>query len=511
MATELELKLRLAPQHLKLLLQHPPLKRLCRGRPVTRRLHSIYYDTPDLSLWRNGYALRVRRAGGRWVQTLKGEGAMAAGLHQRQEWEAEVSASTPDLTKISDPALAKLFSSQAVRDGLRPVFVTEFRRTTRILGFPDGSEAELAMDRGEVAAGENRQTLCEIELELTSGNPARLFELAQELQKTIPFALEPVSKAERGYRLAGAEPPAPMKASSPALTPGISIDDGFKAIAWNCIGQLHGNEAGLIEGPDPEYLHQMRVGLRRLRSALGIFSAVYGKPALAPVRDELKWLATQLGPARDWDVFVTQLLPALLAQFSDHAGLAALRDEAQALRAKHSAEVREAVQSARYRALLLTLGAWLYAEPWRSQSDPAVLAGLDAPLATFAAAVLEKRQGRLRKQGRRLARLTAEERHVLRIAAKKLRYAAEFFAPLYPRARPFLRALSRLQDVLGALNDAATARRLLEELSGRNGANQEAVGLVLGWVARAADDALLDLKRAWDRFCDAEPFWKDRT
>lgn len=509
MPNELELKLRLAPQHLKRLSRHPLVAGLAHDKPILRKLHSTYYDTPDLALWDAGYALRVRRVAGRWVQTVKGEGRMAAGLHERREWEAEVAGQAPDLTKLTDPALSKILASPGVREALIPVFTTEFRRTARNLRFSDGSEAELALDRGEVRTDGERRPLCEVELELKSGNPARLFELARELQKTIPFTLEPVSKAERGYRLAGSRPSSPVKAASPDLPAGISVNEGFKVIAWNCLGQIHGNEEGLLEAWDVEYLHQMRVGLRRMRSALGIFSGVL--TPMTPLRAELKWLGSRLGPARDWDVFATQVLPPVLAGFPDHAGLAALRNAAEALRAERNALARAAARSARYQALLLDFGAWLHAEPWRSGAGETAPAGLDEPLQFFATATLDKRHRQLKKRGRHFAQLTPEGRHALRIAAKKLRYAAEFFALLYSRkqARSYLQALSRLQNVLGSLNDAATARTLLEESAGRGGADPEALGLVLGWVARAAEEGAADLKREWDGFCEEEPFWKD--
>lgn len=506
MPNELELKLRLAPQHLKRLSRHPLVAGLAYDKPILGKLHSAYYDTPGFALRSAGYALRVRRVGRRWVQTAKGEGRVAAGLHERREWEAEVAGPMPDLTKLSDPELSKILALPEVREALIPVFSTEFRRTARNLRFPDGSEAELAFDRGEVRAAGGRLSLCEVELELKSGNPARLFELARELQKTIPFSLEPVSKAERGYRLAGSRPTSPLKAAAPELSPGIGVHEGFKAIAWSCLEQLHGNEEGLLAARDVEYLHQMRVGLRRVRSALSLFSGVL--IPMTSLREELKWLGSRLGPARDWDVFATQVLPPVLAAFPGHAGLAALRDAAETLRAEHNALARAVVRSARYQALLLDFGAWLYGEPWRRGAAPA---GLNEPLQSFATAILDKRHRQLRKRGRHFARLTPQERHALRIAVKKLRYAAEFFAPLYSRkeARSYLQALSRLQDVLGSLNDAATAHRLLEEAAGRGGIDPEAFGLALGWVARAAEDAATDLKRAWEQFCEEAPFWKD--
>ncbi|MBI2313960.1 MAG: CYTH and CHAD domain-containing protein [Betaproteobacteria bacterium] len=511
MQNELELKLSLAPGDAAKLARHPLLDPLSASRPASRRLTSVYYDTPGFALWTAGYALRVRRVGRRWVQTAKGEGRVAAGLHQRREWEAPVAGSNPDLEKLAGTPLEKILGAPEVRESLAPVFTTEFRRTTRELAFADGTRAELAVDRGEVRTDGERLPLCEVEMELKAGSPARLFELALALQKTLPLRLEPESKAERGYRLVQGTPPALVKAAPPELGADSTVNDGFRAILWNCIGQLHANEPGMREGRDPEYLHQMRVALRRMRSALGTFSKIMPAGALDPARADLKWLAGELGPARDWDVFVGEILPPVLAGFPAHRGLAALLDAASAVRAQCGAHARETVASARYQALLLTLGAWLCNESWRSLPE-ARSGTLDGPLAEFAAAVLDRRYRQVKKRGRRAAQLTPEQRHLLRIAAKKLRYAAEFFSPLYRKrpARDFVRALSRLQDILGALNDAVTGKALLVELVAADAAHSAAADLATGWLAGSGDEALGKLQRTWERFGEAQPFWKSK-
>ncbi|MFN3398232.1 MAG: inorganic triphosphatase, partial [Sulfurimicrobium sp.] len=206
MATEIELKLLINPADIARLRRHPLLKTHAAGRASTRQLLSIYYDTPELALRQQQIALRVRRVGARWVQTVKGGGEVRAGLHQRGEWEGDVAHERPDLTKITAPSLLKLFSSAAVRDRLQAVFTTEFKRTTWLLRWDDGDEVELALDQGEVKSGDKTTPLCEIELEMKHGNPARLFLAALELQQTIPLRLENTSKAERGYRLGQAAP-----------------------------------------------------------------------------------------------------------------------------------------------------------------------------------------------------------------------------------------------------------------------------------------------------------------
>jgi inorganic triphosphatase YgiF len=495
MATEIELKLTMDPAHAARLRRHPLLASLAQGKPRRQRLHSIYFDTPEQDLLRAGVALRLRRVGGGWVQTVKGGGSVHGGLHQRDEWEWPVQGGEPDLTLVGETSLAAIMTGE-VQARLRPLFVTQFWRTAWQLRTAQGAEIELALDQGEVQAGDRRLPISEVELELKAGEAASLFELALAIQEQVPLCVEDLSKAQRGYLLGSGETLPPRTAQRVALVPQMPVAQAFRCIAGECLAQLQGNVAGL--GPDPEYLHQARVAVRRLRSALGLFAATQpGAPA--DVVEELRWLMGCLGPARDWDVFATQTLPAIVEELAGNPALARLQADAARLRHAHRQAALEAVASQRYTRLVLTLGLRLVrqAEP---QGDSVSLGG-------FAARMLARQHKRLRRRGRHHATLSPAERHALRIAAKKLRYAAEFFAGLYPRkrARPYLAALAALQDVLGALNDAAVTQRLLAELPAPRG---QAAGIVGGWMARAGRERLAGLDRAWRDFVRQKVFWK---
>lgn len=514
MPTETELKLRLPPECVLQLQRNPLLKSLSISRPITQKLYSVYYDTPHLDLKRYGVTLRLRRSGKRWVQTIKGGASITAGLHQRDEWEAPVLKEQPDFTKITDPVLIKLFAATDLRAQLKPVFTTEFTRSARMLRLAGGGEAEFCLDRGKIIAGDASVPLCEIELELKSGNPEQLFQFALELLHSVPLRLENASKAERGYLFYPDGKSPPLKAAPVGLDAEMSVSAAFKAIACDCLNHLHSNETGMLAGHDIEYLHQMRVALRRQRSALSIFSRIFSKTAFAPLAQELKWLASQFGPARDWDVFVTETLVPVYASFPDHAGMVALRDKCEQLRRQHDEAARHAVESTHYAELMLQLGAWLSAEAWLGQPGPAVsvkLAGIgaEAPVKKFAIALLVQRHRQLKKYGKKLTNFSVAELHALRIVAKKQRYIAEFFAGLYPSSetRQYLRSLSVLQDILGAMNDTANAKRLLGEVTSAGGSQQEAVGIVLGWSASLAALKTLELERAWTRFNKTKPFW----
>jgi inorganic triphosphatase YgiF len=509
---EVELKLLVAPDDLVRIDRHPAVRALRRGSGRRQTLATVYYDTPDSDLARAGVALRVRRDGARSIQTLKGGGGAAAGLHARDEIEWDLAGDAPDLAALDATPYAELFARRKVRGRLRPVFTTRFERGVRTLAFPDGTAAELALDRGEIRAGGKTAPISEVEIELKGGDAARLFALARELARDVPLRLGHAAKAERGYGLAGGTA-APRKARAVALEESMSAGAALSRVAMACVAQMQANEDGVREGRDPEYLHQLRVGLRRLRSCLGLVALGSSREAVAPLVDELRWLGGALGPARDWDVFLTETFPPLARQFGKTPGLASFRARAGRVRRAHDAVARDALASPRYTALLLALGeAFVGDGPSRlARAATAAAPGLDAPAGTFAAVVLDRRDRRLRKRGRGVPQAPPEARHRVRIAAKKLRYAAEFFASLYPdkRVARYVEALEDLQDILGALNDAAVVDRLLAEVASGGGQPTPpgVDGLVRGWVTAVAQQELARFRRAWRTFADARPFW----
>lgn len=511
MPDEIELKLSVAPADAGRLGRLVPVKIAARGRAKRQRLHSVYYDTPELDLQREQAALRLRRDGARWIQTFKAGGRVDAGLHQRQEIETPVPAQILDYRALAEAGMSEALSDPARRARLQPVFVSDIVRTTRRLQPAPGTDIELSIDAGTIAAGEHGVEVSEIELELKSGRAEALLDFARQLLQHVPLRLEPVSKAERGYALLAGKPDAPVKAAAPRLDPGMSVAQAFRAVVSSCVRQLQANEAGLLAGADPEYLHQARVALRRLRSAISVFQRAFPRSALQSVIDELRWLTGCLGPARDWDVFALESLPALGAAFPADAGLAALAKGADRARAQAGARAREAVASIRYTGLLIELTALFLREPWQQLDDAPAAQARGLALPDFARDVLERRHRKAIKRGKRHAQLDTRALHRWRIDVKKLRYAAEFFSTLYERraVRAYTATLSQLQEQLGTLNDAATLERLCAWLrEGEAGErSEEALGLVRGWGAAVARTHLESLPRAWRAFREAEPFW----
>ena len=201
----------------------------------------------------------------------------------------------------------------------------------------------------------------------------------------------------------------------------------------------------------------MRVGLRRLRSALGLFAEV--APCPAALQAELDWLTTALGAARDWEVLAGSTLAVVASACPDEPELVQLQQAAMAVAQENRQKAARAVGSIRYARLLLTLGGWIQGARWRELLVESERGALAAPLVRFAAQTLALCYGKLKKRGKQLRGGAPEARHRVRIAAKKVRYATEFFESLYPakRVRPFVEALTTLQDALGWLNDAAVA------------------------------------------------------
>ncbi|MBK9608968.1 MAG: CYTH and CHAD domain-containing protein [Betaproteobacteria bacterium] len=499
---EIELKLRIEPDAAAALRRHPLLVRHAIGPPRVQRLAATYFDTADLILRRHGAALRVRRVARRWIQTLKAGGDVAAGLHSRQEWETRTSGPAPDLAALReldgiDPEWAGILAVPDLSQGLVPIFTTRFRRTSWQLRLDDGTELELALDQGTAEHETARAPISEVELELKSGDPARLFGLALELQAALPLRVSNVSKAERGFALRAPGPPAVVKAVPLRFPAQPRVEQGLRAIVGNCLAQIQGNEDGVTLGGDIESVHQMRVGVRRLRVALRLFERV--APCPAALQTEIKWLAAELGAARDWEVLAGITLAEVGDACPAATGIEPLRAAALALATAKRKRAAEAVDSARYARLLLTLGHWLLGAVAHEALPPAQQAALAAPLGRFAARVLKNWHGRLLRQGAGLSGATPEARHQVRIVAKRVRYATDFFASLYPprRLRRYVKALTAMQDILGRMNDAAVAAGLLRQLVQADPALAESAGFVNGFLSADARRAASKLDRRW--------------
>jgi inorganic triphosphatase YgiF len=516
---EIELKLRGDTADLERLWQAPPLRGPAAAAPRVNLLENVYYDTADLRLRKRGLAFRVRRDGGRFIQTVKTGDTAASAVLSRGEWEGEVPSPEPQPDRVDDPqiraALGLLLPGE-----LRPLFTTRVRREILELNGTDAAGRlkviEAAFDRGEIAAADAREPLAEIELELREGSPAALFDLALALQEVAPTRIETRSKSARGYALATGRRPAWVRAEPLDLAAAMTVEDALAAVLGSCLRHWTVNEAAAIDGSDAEGVHQMRIGLRRFRSALTVFGDLLPASQLAWLEEEARWALNALGPARDWDVFLANLLAPLEAARPEDADMAALRGVACERQAQAYRQLREALASPRYTRFLLRLGGWLEDRCWRSDALGAAQdEALAQPLVALADRLLALRHRQVLKRGKGFKKLATAERHELRIAVKKLRYTTEFFRGLYPtrRSKGYLAALRDLQESLGHLNDVAVAEHLLTSLSGKSARShgarrlERATGKVIGWYDRALLDFEPDMRRTWKSFAAAKPFW----
>ena len=499
---EIELKLLIDPAQADALHNHALLKKYAAGAPVRQQMMTTYFDTPDLYFSRHRAALRIRQTGAAWVQTLKDGNQVQGGLHSRNEWEAEIDEGVPDLAALRElvgagsPWFDRL-ANGALQERIAPVFSNRIDRTAWMLQFPGGQRAELVLDQGELQCGAMREPISEIELELKVGDAAPLFDFALELQQELPLRLGNASKSARGYAMMHPAPAVLVKAAPVQLKAAMRAEDALKAIAANCIAQVQGNEPGVMQGGDPEHLHQLRVGLRRLRSLLKMFEDA--APLPAGMDQELRWLGDELGAARDWDVLAEDTLSQLMHAHPGEPALLPLQQAALAEARTRRAKAGLALGSVRYARLMLRLIAWLHGARWRQDAAPEQQEALAAPVKGFARQVLKEGNRRMARRAGKLAAADAPARHRLRIAAKRMRYATEFFASLYParQVRPYVRALSSLQDTLGRLNDTTVTRKALRELAAQQPAHALGAGFIIGVLAEREEHALDRMCKRW--------------
>jgi triphosphatase len=454
---EVELKLELSAADLAALTPRR-MAQLGATGGETQHLTSTYYDTPKGRLRKRGLTLRVRADGDGHVQTVKADGKNGGGLFDRSEWETAVDGDSPDLAAAAETPVGRLLARKHDRS-LEAIFQTIVERGVwRIANAT--SEIELAVDRGEVQAGGAVAPIAELELELKRGEAPALFDLARKLGRSRPLKLGVLAKSERGFALAKASGSGVAKAEPILLTPGMTTAAAFQLIAGSCIRHFRRNEPIVIAERSSGALHQARVALRRLRSALSLFGPVLADARLNRIKLGLREISNELGEGRNLDVYLARAVKPDSDLALHPEGVAVL--EAERNRAYDRIIAR--LNSPRFSRFMLDLAAWIACGRWLTAE--AGLQRREQPIEDFAAKVLERRRRQVKKRGRKLSTLSPEERHQVRIGAKKLRYASEFFASTADRPKSrrrhkaFIAALENLQACLGELNDIHTGGQL---------------------------------------------------
>src|SRR3954447_7115229 len=477
--------------------------------PRHKYLVSTYFDTPKLLLRKNGVSLRVRQAGKKRVQTIK---TVNGGISLRRgEWEHKLQSGEPDLRAGRGTALEPLLSGKLKRN-LEPIFVTHVQRTSLPLR-SGNSRIELALDEGHVRAGQKSSPLAEVELELKSGKASDLFKAARVVAGLAPVKLALKSKSEQGYDLIADRPSRAFHGSKIVLQHDISIAAAFQVIGRSVLRHIAANEPA-VRAADPDGVHQMRVGVRRLRAAIAVFSELLDCSQTEQIKRDLKWLARKLAPVRDLDVFLKGKIALFESSDSPTAGLPELKRELIYRRDIAAESAKAAIATTRYRLLIFNILEWIEDGKWLKRSHSQE----NRKIRQFAADLFERRTRKARRKARRAGKVDAHARHKLRIAIKKLRYALYFFETLYSRDGS-AKALSRykkhltdLQDNLGVLNDIAVHQKLAAKLAaGSGGPKPElvsfAAGMIAGCERSEVRPLLAEVRKTAHRLRQAKSFW----
>lgn len=486
-SAEIELKFLCEPADLAAVLSAAP-----PGETIEKDLVSTYFDTPQADLKAKRISLRIREGGGKKIQTLKRGNGFARDEHE-QPVDGALDLSMAALKESLPPSKRK---------ALRPAFTVRVQRQQRTFDYA-GATIEMAVDRGEVQAGDRTRAISEVELELKAGDCGPLFDLARQLSRTAPLYLSFEGKAAQGQALSEGMEHAPRRHDKSPLEAELSAGEAFQAIARNALSQIAANGVVLREADSVEAVHQLRVAVRRLRSAFSTFKPIVDDAQAAEVQAELKWLAGALDEARDLDVFAEA--NAVLAV--EGADLSELTPVVEKARIRGHAKAAAAVTSGRFRDLILDATAWVETGRWLSAK--ASRKRRESPAADFAAEALEHRRKVLLKRARDLKGQDDAGRHEVRIAAKKLRYAAEAFAPLFDPAagKAFIKSLKTLQDDLGELNDAAVAQELVSRLNLQGKALKAAEALLAARKAQKAK-TIRAAAKAVDKLAATPAFWR---
>lgn len=480
-------------------------KALKRGRVRVERLQAAYYDTADERLARQRVALRLRREGRRWVQTAKAETP-----HSLNRLEHDVPVTAPSRGREPPPLDVSRHDGTPAGDALRKAlghgagrergsalslrFGTDVSRMTRTVRVP-GATVEIALDIGKIVAGGREAPICELEFELKRGGIEPLIGLAAQWADRHGLALSTLSKAERGARLArGQAEGSPVTATTPRTGASVGAAAFLAAAIERCLTQVFANASELAAGAvDEGFVHQLRIGLRRLRTALREMGD-FGEPVDADWEPTLRSAFCELGEHRDAAVVLPSIGVDVLA-----AGAPALTAPQPLHRARRPATI--AGDPVLQRTLLAILAYGHRQEAQAADSSPGA-----TPVRQLVARRLEKLQRRVERDARRFARLEPEGRHRVRKRLKRLRYLSEFAAPLFgpKRVERYLGKWRKAQDALGKYND----ERIAADTFQTQAAAEPSAWFAVGWLAANKKQSIDSCQIALRRASKAERFWR---
>ncbi len=548
----------MSEQELKLHIPHAARagveRELKRGAVTRIRLRALYFDTPSRELVQARVALRLRQEGRQWVQTLK-----MPGEHVLSRIELNHNRPGPVLDLSVYVGTVAEAAISGITEALAVCYETDVVRHLRKVRTRQGS-VEIALDTGCLRAGKIELPISEIEFELLSGKLDAVFELGRKWQRAHGLILDARSKSERGDQLAllaqkllaiDSQPEnvqiaartaaiaqfwQPRGAVPVKLSTDMNAQQALAAITLECIDQITRNAAilaeidtaGICKAGHAEHTHQLRVGIRRLRSAWSFFNGITPLPSLE-LRESIKQFFSLLGGTRDDDVLNETILPVLRAagqpplviapednptasqdlipaSVDFQAWLVAMLEEVL-LPATHKEnnsihQSEAAVHTSSGHADEGSSGP-IDARiiPMQPDQQPRVLTLKQALVLK-----LRKWHKQVLRDGLKFDQLDIEPRHELRKRAKKLRYALQFSESLLPasRLKNYRKQLSAVQDILGEMNDLAVARERFVGLRD----TQPSAWFACGWITSRLDALVLDATDAFKQLEKTETFWR---
>jgi len=509
MGSEIELKLQVSSQAMKSLRATNSLRPMDAETTKAEKLLSVYFDTVDRRLRRKRISLRVRHNGNERVQAIK---TQTSGIpFSRGQWEHKIDCDQPDLRFIRGTPLAQL-QTKKLRSALAPIFATQIFRVTRLLN-ENGSRIEMALDEGLVRVGRKTELISEVELELKRGKVLDLFKLAKRIGSLVPAKLAFKSKSERGYDLLADAAGPSRVADEINLKPGMSTGKAFQVIGRSILRHMVDNEAAVRRG-ESEGVHQMRVNLRKLRAAISIFTELLNDGQTERIESEIIWMTGELGSARDLDVYIKTRIKPLRKLRPRKSGLREFASDLAIRRRIAYKKLRHAIDSPRYRSLILDILQWIEAGEWLRHSEIRAC----RPVHRFAAKSLAQQCKRVLRKQKGVAEFDSRRLHKLRIRFKKLRYSCEFFGSLFDsrkmshRRRRFNNCVTDLQDNLGALNDISVQQKIATALVAEKTSTQHpkrdfAAGIVSGREQGEIETFLKTVSKTARKLSQVRPFW----
>ena len=505
METEIELKFFVSPDFSEILRQKISDTKVLQHS--CRELGNTYFDTPDNWLRQHDIGLRIRRFDDVYVQTVKTAGRVVAGLHQRPEFNAEHQSNEPELSLHPADIWPQGKEVDVLQSELSALFSTNFTREQWLIGMPDGSQVEVAFDQGLVVAGDKEYPICEVELELKSGQTDALFTLARQFCDNGGMRLGNLSKAARGYRLAADYQGDEVKPLSLVNT---SSQDTVEYCLINslehALSHWHYHEQIYTERDSIPALHEISNSIRFIRQILSIYGGVVPRRASAILRQELKWLEEELSWLKSYD-YLDDLLEdkgyALRKLDARKFLIAELKEQQDNLPQRE--ENLRLLNSARYTGLLLDLSRWILTLGWQPFLDEKAREKMATNILRFSAKQLDRTWAELIESFPPEHHLSSQEYIDQQYRLMRNLYTGIGFASLYDAEE---RNSFRMPwaDLLHGIDDLLTLRTLEPFVEKLEGEEKEQLQR---WLIRQENSILHAMEQTRIIGVEAHPYWRD--